>query len=380
MQFVCQTLDSPQHRRHNRDNDDLACPIDSCRIRAAPSARCASFCSLLQPCLHWFWQIEQMHLHEDGAEQGICAVSLDSLWRSWFGMGIAHWQRVDNAMLPPPQPTTRQSVSIVVPMCNEEESIEILREKLALLQERLEPDFDVEYCLVDDGSTDSTWELMGSAVPDNASFVRRRHIVNRGVGAAIRTGMAASSGSVVCTIDADCSYPPEDLYSLIQRIISGDADIAVASPYHPFGGVIGVKRWRIVLSRQCSRLYQWLSPLKLYTYTSIFRAYTGTAAKQLTFASDGFVSAAEILFNAHGRGFRVCEEPLVLRARQRGYSKIRILRTISSHLALMAQLMRSRGAHRAHDLKPVRILSAPPQHIPPMALRARLGEEDTSIG
>ena len=256
-------------------------------------------------------------------------------------------------MLTSPQPTTRKSVSIVVPMCNEEESIEILREKLALLHNRLEPDFEVEYCLVDDGSTDSTWDLMGSAAPVNASYVRRKHIVNRGVGAAIRTGLAASSGSIVCTIDADCSYPPEDLYSLIQRIVAGEADIAVASPYHPAAGVVGVKRWRIVLSRQCSRLYQWLSPLKLYTYTSIFRAYTGEAARQLTFSSDGFVSAAEMLFNAHRRGFRVCEVPLLLRARQRGYSKIRILRTISAHLALMVQLMRSSGLILSDPMLPV---------------------------
>ncbi len=297
-------------------------------------------------------------------------------------MGIAEWYAVNNAMPSFPQPITKQSVSIVVPMCNEEESIEILREKLALLQSRLQPDFDVEYCLVDDGSTDSTWELMGSAVPEKATFVRRKHIENLGVGAAIRTGLAASSGSIVCTIDADCSYPPEDLYSLIQRIVSGEADIAVASPYHPAGGVVGVKPWRIVLSRQCSRLYQWVSPLKLYTYTSIFRAYTGKAARQLTFTSDGFVSAAEMLFSAHRRGFRVCEVPLVLRARQRGYSKIRILRTISAHLSLMMQLLRSRKVHpqRADASRRAGILSASPKHISPMAVSARLSEEDTSIG
>jgi dolichol-phosphate mannosyltransferase len=285
-------------------------------------------------------------------------------------------------MLTFPQPKTKKSVSIVVPMCNEEESIEILREKLALLQKRLEPDFDVEYCLVDDGSTDSTWDVMGSAVPENASLVRRKHIVNRGVGAAIRTGLTASSGSIVCTIDADCSYPPEDLYSLIQRIVSGEADIAVASPYHPAGGVLGVKPWRIVLSRQCSRLYQWLSPLKLHTYTSIFRAYTGEAARQLSFASDGFVSAAEILFSAHREGFRVCEVPLVLRARQRGYSKIRILQTIAAHLGLMTQLVRSSGARpqRTEASRPARILGASPKHISSMAVPARLSEEDTSIG
>jgi dolichol-phosphate mannosyltransferase len=298
----------------------------------------------------------------------------------WFGMAIAEWDVVDNAMLDSPQPIFKKSVSIVVPMCNEEESIEILREKLALLQKRLEADFEIEYCFVDDGSTDATSLLLSSAVPENATLVRRRHITNRGVGAAIRTGLTASSGSIVCTIDADCSYPPEDLYMLIQRIVSGETDIAVASPYHPAGGVLGVKRWRIVLSRQCSRLYQWLSPVKLHTYTSIFRAYTGEAARELTFASDGFVSAAEMLIDAHRRGFRICEVPLVLRARQRGYSKIRILRTISAHLALMAQLMRGSISGRDGESR-VRPFRGPsPKRLPAMAVGARLGEEDSSIG
>ncbi len=275
-------------------------------------------------------------------------------------------------MLTPLHQTAKQSVSIVIPMCNEEESIEILREKLALLQHRLDPLFEVEYCLVDDGSTDATWELMASTIPANARFVRQKHTVNRGVGAAIRTGVSASSGSIVCTIDADCSYPPEDLYSLINQIAAGKADIAIASPYHPAGSVLGVSRWRIVLSRQCSRLYQWLSPLKLYTYTSIFRAYRGDAARQLTFASDGFVSAAEMLFNAHARGFRVCEVPLTLRARQLGYSKIRILRTISAHLALMAKLV---GSTQARILSPAATHSSSPKDTP-----ARLGGKTLRMG
>ena len=291
-------------------------------------------------------------------------------------MAIAEWDAVDNTMMNSSRPLIRKSVSIVVPMCNEEDSIEILREKLALLQKRLEADFEIEYCFVDDGSTDATWQLLSSAVPEKAGFVRRKHAVNRGVGAAIRTGLTASSGAIVCTIDADCSYPPEELYMLIQRIVSGEADIAVASPYHPAGGVLGVKRWRIVLSRQCSRLYQCLSPIKLHTYTSIFRAYTGEAARQLTFASNGFVSAAEMLIDGHRRGFRICEVPLVLRARQRGYSKIRILRTISAHLALMTQLVRDRMAGRVGESLSAPYFSESPKRLLPLTVRARLGEDD----
>ena len=237
-------------------------------------------------------------------------------------------------------------VSIVVPMCNEEESIGILRLKLYLLQERLKSRFAVEYCLVDDGSTDATGELMTSVVPLGAACVPIRHASNRGLGAAIRSGLQVASGSIVCTIDADCSYPPEDLASLIDVVLSSSADVAVASPYHPLGGVVGVKPWRILLSRQCSLLYRLVSPLKLHTYTSIFRAYRGTVARQLEFQSDGFVSAVEMLFCAASLGYTVQEVPMLLQARQRGYSKIRIVRTIWTHLVMMSALLKHATAYR----------------------------------
>ena len=234
---------------------------------------------------------------------------------------------------------TRNTVSIVVPMCNEEESIEILRQKLELLQRRLCPSFSVEYCLVDDGSTDRTWELMPSAVPAGGSTVMCRHIGNRGLGAALRTGIEASSGSIVCTIDADCSYPPENLCQLIDMVVSLSADVVVASPYHPQGGVVGVKPWRILLSRQCSHLYRLLSPLKLYTYTSIFRAYRGPVARRIRFKSDGFLSAVEMLLSAESMGCSIAEVPMVLKARAAGTSKIRIVRTMRAHFGLMLSLV-----------------------------------------
>ena len=279
-----------------------------------------------------------------------------------------------------PQLSVKKSVSVIVPMCNEEESIDLLREKLALLQQRLILAFEVEYCLVDDGSTDSTWNVMRTVLPAGARCVQLRHGRNRGVGAAIRTGIEASTGSIVCTIDADCSYPPQDLCTLIELVASGEADVAVASPYHPDGGVLGVKPWRILLSRQCSRLYQCVSSLKLHTYTSIFRAYSGAAAKDLDFESDGFVSAAEILFCAHRKQYRVREVPLVLRARQRGYSKIRIARTIWAHLGLLFHLVQSHFTTRlqAHPARMSRVLSRS-NRVSPIAFQARLGKEDTPI-
>lgn len=252
--------------------------------------------------------------------------------------------------MPKATPTwTKKLVSIVVPMCNEEESIPLLRKKLERLQRQLERLYTVEYCLVDDGSTDRTGELMESVVPAGGRVAICRHAVNRGLGAALRTGMRAAQGAIVCTIDADCSYPPENLNVLIEMVALRRADVATASPYHPQGGVLGVKAWRILLSRQCSRFYRWISPLKLHTYTSIFRAYDGRVARHIRFESDGFLSAVEMLFSASGLGYSIAEVPMVLRARVSGTSKIRIARTIWAHLGMMVSLVRMGARNRAMD-------------------------------
>lgn len=272
-------------------------------------------------------------------------------------------------------------VSIVVPMCNEEDSLGILQDKLQLLENRLASRFSVEYCLVDDGSTDRTGELMSTVVPPGARCVELHHPVNRGLGAAIRSGLQAATGSIVCTIDADCSYSPENLATLIDVVLSGRADVATASPYHPRGGVLGVKRWRILLSRQCSVLYRLISPLRLYTYTSIFRAYRGAAARRIEFRSNGFVSAVEMLFSAAQLGYSVHEVPMVLRARERGYSKIRIARTIWTHLGMMTVIARQTLAYGLNR-RTRTVVTALGTHQParPIPLAPRLREDDTSIG
>jgi dolichol-phosphate mannosyltransferase len=244
-------------------------------------------------------------------------------------------------VLTSPSRTGKMRLSIIVPLCNEEPSIEELKDKLLLLQDRVSDKYHVEYCLVDDGSTDGTRMLMASVVPPGATCQLSCHERNRGVGAAIRTGLALVTGRIVCTIDADCSYRPEDLVTLIDMVASGDADVAVASPYHPKGAVMGVPYWRLLLSQQCSRLYRLVSPLKLYTYTSIFRAYSQSAAKDMQFESDGFVSAVEMLLCAYHKGYSVREAPMVLFARQSGYSKLRIAQTVLSHFALLSRAARS---------------------------------------
>lgn len=229
-----------------------------------------------------------------------------------------------------------QLVSIVVPIFNEEDGIGLLREKLLKLKGLLGDSCRLEFIFVDDGSADGTVAgLKAQFAEFGAPFKIVEHGRNCGVGAAFRSGFRVSAGKIICTIDADCTYSPEGLKLLLDALAITGADIAVASPYHPQGGVEGVAWWRLALSRRCSALYRWVSPLKLYTYTSIFRAYRSDVIRNVNFTSDDFVSATEILLAAGRQGYRVTEVPMVLRARSIGRSKMKVLRTIISHLRML---------------------------------------------
>lgn len=226
----------------------------------------------------------------------------------------------------------RPSVTIVVPVFNEEASLEQLKGKLAQLHRALLPHYRVSFCLVDDGSTDRTFEGLAGVCPEDATLQLLRHETNQGVGASFQTAFANVKSDIVCTLDADCSYPPIDLMKLINLVSSGEAEVATGSPYHPTGNVDGVPPWRLLLSMQCSLLYRIFFPLKLYTYTSILRAYRGSVTQNIAFTHRDFVSAVEILLEAHRMGNRIAEVPLTLHGRKTGRSKMRVLKTILSHI------------------------------------------------
>jgi len=233
-------------------------------------------------------------------------------------------------------------ISIVVPVLNEADGIAQLRSKLGRVESVLAEFGDIEFVFVDDGSTDGTLSLLRKAFPEGELCRIVSHGRNRGVGAAFRTGFQQATGNIVCTIDADCSYEPEGLKRLVEEMIEAKADVAVASPYHPDGGVQGVGAWRLALSKVCSAIYRVISPVPLYTYTSIFRAYRWAVIENVKFESDGFVSAAEILIHAAEQGYQVIEVPMVLRARQLGTTKMKVVRTIGRHLAMMSTILMQR--------------------------------------
>src|SRR5262249_2923758 len=202
--------------------------------------------------------------------------------------------------------------------------------------------------LVDDGSRDGTREALPQAfagVPDCEIVLHDR---NRGVAAALLTGIEHARTDLVATIDADCSYDPLLLREMLP--LARDADVVTASPYHPRGRVHNVPRWRLFLSRTLSRIYDRLLHDRLYTYTSCFRICRRKAVEGVRLTDGGFPGVAEILIRMMRRGARVVEFPAVLESRVLGVSKMRTLRTIRGHLRLLRRLKSERAPSPAPRL------------------------------
>jgi dolichol-phosphate mannosyltransferase len=247
-------------------------------------------------------------------------------------------------------------ISLVIPCHNEESNLDRLVTDLRPVLRDLGPLDDVEVVLVDDGSTDSTWQgLTALAHNDSLGCAVRleRHEKNRGLGAALRTGFAASRGRVIITTDSDGTYRFSEIPKLIARM-TADVGIVTASPYHPQGGVANVPAYRLVLSRGSSLIYRALVDRKIYTYTALFRAYRRDVIKSIAFTSDGFLAVAELLVNAKLAGYRVVEHPAVLHSRVAGTSKARLVRTIVAHVRFQLNVLMRRMGLARRRLRPSR--------------------------
>ncbi len=230
-----------------------------------------------------------------------------------------------------------ETISLVIPFYNEETCIPSLAQRLRPVVRQLRERAKIQLVLVDDGSTDTTLASLRerfSRLPDVETTIVE-HGVNRGLGAAMGTGFGYCKGDVICTMDSDCTYAPEELPRMVDMLVQMDADIVTGSPYHPEGGVDGVQKWRLLLSQGASRVYAHLVPARLYCYTSFFRVYRREWAHSTFFTSGGFLGVTEIMIAAAYGGARIIEYPVRLGRRAHGDSKMKVARVMLAHLRLM---------------------------------------------
>jgi dolichol-phosphate mannosyltransferase len=226
-------------------------------------------------------------------------------------------------------------VSIIVPCFNESEGIAALKTKLLPVVEKIRDSRLVEIICIDDGSTDDTYLQLQNYLGQDAEIIR--HPKNKGLSVATQTGLGAAKGDIICVMDSDCTYDPKYLIDLLDLMRPG-IDIVTASPYHPQGRVKNVPSWRLFLSKGLSQIYRIVLPQKLYTYTSMFRAYRREILEKIPITYPGFLGLVEIVAEAMLCGYKVVELPTELSNRIYGQSKLRVVKVIWSHLKYIGKL------------------------------------------
>lgn len=117
-------------------------------------------------------------------------------------------------------------LSVVIPAYNEEDGIDrVITRVLGTRDALKQAGAELEFIIVDDGSRDQTAAKIAT-YPDVRLI---RHPKNRGYGAAIKTGFRHATGEYLAFLDADATYPPENLPDLVRAAIEQGGDMVVAS-------------------------------------------------------------------------------------------------------------------------------------------------------
>lgn len=238
------------------------------------------------------------------------------------------------------------SVTVVVPAYNEGAS---LASSLVYIADYYamyaQSGYEFTYLIVDDGSSDQTYEAACTFAKWRKNVTVLRHESNRGLGASLRTAFDFIATDFAIVLDADLSYTPATGMELLEALERENADIALASPYMRGGSVHNVPRVRSVLSREANRFLAFAAG-RFSTFTCMVRAYRVSALKGLSFGGDRMEAIPQLLLSAMKCHIRIVEVPATLKwseeRRAAGSSRFTFLRVASQ----IAEIVRLAFRHR----------------------------------
>lgn len=217
-------------------------------------------------------------------------------------------------------------VSVVIPVYNEEESIEELAGWIVKVC--TSNNLSYEIIFIDDGSSDSSWKIIRRIASDNIQVKGIRFRRNYGKAAALHTGFSESEGDVVITMDSDLQDSPDEIPELVRMIRLQGFDLVSGwkkKRYDPF-----IKRFT---SRFYNFTARFASGIKLHDFNCGLKAYKNEVVKSIEVFGE---MHRYIPMLAREAGFRKIGEKVVEhRARKYGITKYGLDRFLKGYLDLL---------------------------------------------
>lgn len=230
----------------------------------------------------------------------------------------------------PPTGKPLTKISIVIPARNEQDCIESTVRHLELELELNKVPHEI--IVVDDGSTDNTWETLGRLSSQIHSLRPMRNLGPNGFGRAVVWGLNRAEGDCMCIYMADGSDDGHDVVRYWNKLNEG-YDCVFGSRFIKGGGVVEYPIHKLILNRMANMFIKVLFGLPHNDITNAFKAYRKRVINGCSpFISPHFNLTVEIPLKAIVRGYTWATIPITWRDRRVGLSKLKIQEMGSRYL------------------------------------------------
>ena len=221
-----------------------------------------------------------------------------------------------------------KDISIIVPLLNEKES---LPELVAWIRRVVEKEgWTYEIIMIDDGSTDGSWDTIKELSASDSSIHGIRFRRNYGKSAALFHGFKAAEGRVVFTMDADLQDSPDELPEMYRMVTEEDWDVVSGWKQHRQDN----KLTKNLPSKLYNATASWITGIRLHDMNCGLKAYKNEVIKNIEVYGE---MHRYIPYLAKNAGFdRITEKPVHHQKRKYGKSKFGLERFVNGFLDLLS--------------------------------------------
>lgn len=204
-------------------------------------------------------------------------------------------------------------LSILTPIYNEARTLQKVIDRLMAINFPTE----VEFVMVNDGSTDQTASILDSIIDERVVVFHQPK--NQGKGAAIRKAAELATGDYMIICDADEEYRPQEIPKLMEPILEGESSVIYGT--RTFGSHTSFSYWYVIGNRGVNLFANVLFNAYVSDVETCFKMMPLPLYRSLNIKADGFGMEAEVTGKLLARGYRPYEIPISYKARSRAEGK-----------------------------------------------------------